>query len=94
MAAIPRIESVELALFRHVVDQTPNVVIFGDVGGVIRVWNHGAEAVFGFSADEALGNNLEIIIAERFRRDLQQFSGHRDMRMLMRTHTSAPRGLP
>lgn len=32
------------------------------------MWNRGAEVLFGFSASEALGSSLDIIIAERFRR--------------------------
>jgi PAS domain S-box-containing protein len=31
------------------------------------VWNAAAQAVFGFSADEALGRNLDLIIPERLR---------------------------
>ena len=57
-----------LAPFGHIVAQIPEAVVFADTGGVIRVWNGGAEAVFGFSAAEAVGSSLDIIIAERFRR--------------------------
>jgi PAS domain S-box-containing protein len=44
-----------------------DAVIFADREGVIRVWNAAAEAVFGFSAAEALGRNLDLIIPERLR---------------------------
>jgi PAS domain S-box-containing protein len=44
-----------------------DAVIFADRQGVIRVWNAAAEAVFGFSAAEALGRNLDLIIPERLR---------------------------
>ena len=42
-------------------------VIFADRAGVIRYWGAGAEAVFGHSAADALGNSLDLIIPERFR---------------------------
>jgi PAS domain S-box-containing protein len=68
MNADQTVDSKEFAPFRHIVDQVPEAVIFADAGGLIRVWNRGAETLFGFSAAEALGNSLDIIIAERFRR--------------------------
>lgn len=49
------------------VEQLPDAIIFSDVEGTIHVWNAAAERIFGFSRDEALGANLDIIIPERFR---------------------------
>ncbi len=46
----------------------PEALIFSDNEGLIRAWNAGAEQVFGFSAAEALGQSLDIIIPERMRR--------------------------
>ena len=68
MTVLATVDSNELTPFRHMVEQVPEAVIFADTGGLIRVWNRGAETLFGFSAREALGSNLDIIIAERFRR--------------------------
>jgi PAS domain S-box-containing protein len=68
MAAIPTGDPTGLPPFKHIVDQVPEAIIFADAAGLIRVWNRGAEVLFGFSASEALGNSLDIIIAERFRR--------------------------
>ena len=45
----------DAAPYRHILAHTPDALIFADPQGVIRVWNPGAEAVFGFSAAEALG---------------------------------------
>ena len=61
-------EQPELLLFKAIVEQTSDAIIFADRDGVIRVWNRGAAAVFGFSAAEAVGSSLDIIIPERFRR--------------------------
>lgn len=45
----------------------PDAVICADCKGLIRFWNAGAERIFGFSRDEAVGQSLEIIIPERLR---------------------------
>jgi PAS domain S-box-containing protein len=47
--------------------QMPDALIFADCEGVIRLWNGGAASVFGFSAEEAVGESLDLIIPERFR---------------------------
>jgi PAS domain S-box-containing protein len=51
------------ALIEHLAD----AVIFTDRDGVIRVWNPGAEAVFGYSAAEVLGRRADMLIPERLR---------------------------
>lgn len=42
-------------------------VIYADLNGVIQLWNHGAEAVFGFTSDDAIGQSVDIIIPEKLR---------------------------
>lgn len=42
-------------------------VVYADRNGVIRAWNDGATAVFGFTPAEAIGQRLDLIIPERFR---------------------------
>lgn len=54
-------------LYRQIVDGSPDAVVFGDAQGIIRLWNAGAEAIFGFSAAEAVGQSMDIIIPERLR---------------------------
>jgi len=49
------------------VEAAPDAVIFAGTDGVIQVWNPAAEAMFGHSAAEAIGQNLDIIIPEQFR---------------------------
>jgi PAS domain S-box-containing protein len=57
----------ELQLYRSLVDQSPDAVIFADRDGLVRLWNRRAEALFGFSAGELIGKNLDAIIPERMR---------------------------
>ena len=54
-------------LFRRIVEEMPEAVIFADRQGVVRLWNRGAETMFGYSAAEATGQSLDLIIPERFR---------------------------
>jgi len=52
---------------RAIVEQSADAIIFADRDGIIRLWNRGAEIVFGHAASEALGRELSLIIPERFR---------------------------
>jgi PAS domain S-box-containing protein len=59
--------SVYEQLCQQIVNDAPEAIIFADRDGIIRLWNNGAEAMFGYSAQEALGQNLDLIIPERQR---------------------------
>lgn len=65
MQAIEEIETGKL--FKAIVEQAPDAIIFSDRDGVIRVWNRGAEVIFGYTAAEVLGESLDVIVPERFR---------------------------
>jgi PAS domain S-box-containing protein len=54
-------------LCRQIVEQAQDAIIITDRDGVIRVWNGGAEAMFGYQAGEAVGSTLDLIIPERLR---------------------------
>ena len=54
-------------LARQIVDQAQDAIVFADRDGVIRLWNAGAEAMFGYGVDEAVGQTLDLIIPERLR---------------------------
>jgi len=50
-----------------VIEQVADAIIVADREGCVRVWNAGAQAVFGYAEREALGQRLDLIIPERFR---------------------------
>jgi PAS domain S-box-containing protein len=54
-------------LCREIVDNAQDAIILADRDGVIRLWNSGAEAMFGYRAEEAVGQTLDLIIPERLR---------------------------
>lgn len=52
-------------LCRRIVENSPMAILFADREGKIRLWNSGAETVFGYSEKEALGQSLDLIVPER-----------------------------
>lgn len=46
---------------------TPDGIMMADQDGVIRYWNAGCERIFGFTAAEAEGQSLDMIIPENLR---------------------------
>jgi PAS domain S-box-containing protein len=55
-------------LHRAIIEQAQDAVIFADREGIIQLWNRGAEIIFGYAAQEALGRSLDLIIPDKFRR--------------------------
>ncbi|MDE1943230.1 MAG: PAS domain S-box protein [Betaproteobacteria bacterium] len=56
-----------LPLYRGLMEQAPDAMIYADRAGKIRFWNRAAETLFGWASDEALGQSLDLIIPERLR---------------------------
>lgn len=54
-------------LYQRIVDDASDAIIFADGDGVVRLWNAGAERIFGFRADEMVGNSMDPIIPENLR---------------------------
>lgn len=54
-------------LCQSIVESTQMAVIFADREGIIRLWNSGAEAMFGYRVEEAVGQKLDLIVPERHR---------------------------
>ena len=52
-------------VFATICEDSSDAILFADQDGNIQFWNRGAEATFGFSAAEALGQSLELIIPEK-----------------------------
>jgi PAS domain S-box-containing protein len=54
-------------LYRQIIEGSPEAIVLGDAKGIIQLWNTAAEALFGFTAEEAIGHSMDIIIPERLR---------------------------
>jgi PAS domain S-box-containing protein len=61
--AVMQAATLEAALIAH----APDAILFVDCTGVIRLWNWRAETLFGYSAEEAVGHTLDLIVPEPMR---------------------------
>lgn len=54
-------------LCRRIVEAAGDAVLYASRDGRIGYWNAGAEAIFGWTAAEALGQSMDLIVPERLR---------------------------
>ena len=62
-------------LSEQIVSKAADAIIFADGEGIIRLWNAGAEAIFGYPAEVALGQSLDLIVPEKLRK--RHWEGYR-----------------
>lgn len=55
------------SLAERILDEVADAVIYADRSGAIIRWNRACAALFGFAAEEALGQSLDLIIPEHLR---------------------------
>ena len=56
------------ARFRAVVEMAPDAIVMTDPEGRITLVNHQTETLFGYRRDELLGQSVDLLVPERFRR--------------------------
>ena len=59
-----------------VMEGMPDAIVGRDLEGTITSWNDGARRIFGYTEEEALGRNIEMLVPEDRRGDLERH--HRD----------------
>jgi PAS domain S-box-containing protein len=52
-------------LAQAIVREAAEAIVVTDPEGIIRLWNHAAERLFGHPATEAVGQNLDLIIPDK-----------------------------
>ncbi|GLI38340.1 PAS domain S-box protein [Geobacter hydrogenophilus] len=71
-------------LLRLIAEGVPDAVIFADREGIVRIWSPGAERMFGFTAAEAVGQSLDLIIPENLQ--ARHWEGYRRVMETGETH--------
>jgi len=63
------------ALERHraILDTAVDGIITIDDRGIIESFNHAAERMFGYAADEVIGHNIRLLMPQPYRRDHDQY---------------------
>jgi PAS domain S-box-containing protein len=51
----------------RIIADAPDAILYCDREGMIRMWNDGCVRIFGYAAEEAMGQSLDIIIPENLR---------------------------
>lgn len=54
-------------LLNQLINDSPDAILISDREGIISFWNAGAERMFGYSAADAVGQSLDLIIPENLR---------------------------
>ena len=60
-------EADKLRILKQMFAGSGDAIVFADRDGMIRLWNGGAERMFGYEESEALGSSLDLIVPERLR---------------------------
>jgi PAS domain S-box-containing protein len=61
MSALPS------GLSQQLFDGSPDAILVSDRDGVTRYWNAAATRLFGFTAEEAVGKSMDLIVPDRLR---------------------------
>jgi len=54
-------------IYQQIIEWSKDAILFTGRDGTIELWNSGAEEIFGYKADEAQGQSLDLIIPEKLR---------------------------
>lgn len=67
--------SLSTVLAEAILSTRSDAIITTDRNGIIDFWNPGAERIFGYARDDAVGRSLDLIIPERLRQ--RHWDGYR-----------------
>ncbi len=68
-----------------IVETSGDAIVGSTPAGIVRAWNRGAQALLGYSAEEAVGRNVSMLVAPERRRHVAPLPGY-----LLRANAGAP----
>lgn len=79
----------KMQLLAAIVKYSENSIISVDINGFITSWNRGAEQIFGFTSDEAVGRNIDFFVPPELRqKELEILAKIREGKSVFRHETS------
>ncbi|MGE5469862.1 MAG: PAS domain S-box protein [Bacteroidota bacterium] len=68
---ISRRKAMEKVLLHHaaIVESSEDAIIGKTLDGIVTSWNQGAEQIFGYACDEAIGQHVSLIVPEHCREE-------------------------
>lgn len=54
-------------IYRQIIENSQDAILFADRDGIIDLWNSGAEAIFGYTKEDVRGKSLDLIVPEKLR---------------------------
>ena len=54
-------------IYRQIIENSQDAILFADRDGIIELWNSGAEAIFGYTKEDVRGKSLDLIVPEKLR---------------------------
>ncbi len=60
----------KIRILADVVESSSDAIVTESLEGTITSWNKGAEQIYGYSAEEALGKNVSIVELDNFKGDI------------------------
>lgn len=73
-----------MSIYERIVRGAADAIVLAGPDGKIELWNPGAERLFGFTAAEARGQSLDLIIPAKYRE--QHWAGFHEVMRTGKTH--------